>query len=147
MYIEVANETDVTVLVPTIGLSAGATIDPFGGVTADFSSSVGYTVTAEDGVTTQNWRVSVTVDPATSVEDANSLASVSVFPNPARDILFVDLPVNGDIYLQDIMGRLVTTISNASDRTVIPVADLDRGTYFIQVVGDGSNSVSKIILE
>jgi len=147
VYIEVVKETNVTALVPTIDISAGATINPISGGTADFSSSVVFTVTAEDGATSQDWSVSVTEDPATSVKAVNSLAPVSVYPNPAREVLFVDLPVNGDIYLQDIMGRVVTTIYNASDMTTIPVSYLDRGTYFLRVVGDGSKSVSKIILE
>ncbi|HUW07090.1 MAG TPA: Ig-like domain-containing protein, partial [Williamwhitmania sp.] len=52
--------TDVTALVPTITLSAGATVDPASGVAQDFTNPVTYTVTAEDGVTTMPWMVTVT---------------------------------------------------------------------------------------
>ncbi|MEM9258993.1 MAG: hypothetical protein AAGA62_05065, partial [Bacteroidota bacterium] len=58
--IEVANGTVLTALVPTIGVSAGATINPTSGTADDFSSDVTYTVTAEDGVTTEDWTVTVT---------------------------------------------------------------------------------------
>ena len=55
--------TDLRSLVPDIGVSAGAVINPESGVTTDFSSPVIYTVTAEDGTTTQEWTVSVVEGP------------------------------------------------------------------------------------
>jgi hypothetical protein len=66
--IEVAYTADITDLTPTITLSYGATIDPLSGVSQDFTSPVTYTVTALDGITTQEWVVTVTqeeepVDP------------------------------------------------------------------------------------
>ncbi len=62
--IEVAYGTSLTSLSPTITLSYGATIDPTSGTARNFTSPVTYTVTAEDGTTTQEWTVTVTVDSA-----------------------------------------------------------------------------------
>jgi len=59
--IDVAVGTVVTALIPTYALSPGATISPLSGVADDFTSAVTATVTAEDGVTTQAWTVTVTV--------------------------------------------------------------------------------------
>jgi len=50
--------TDVTAIEPTIELSLGATVDLSG--VQDFTNPVTYTVTAEDGVTTMTWLVTVT---------------------------------------------------------------------------------------
>ncbi len=64
---EVVYGTDVSALVADFTLSAGATarvgtVSQQNGVTAnDFSSAVIYTVTAQDGITTQNWTVTVDV--------------------------------------------------------------------------------------
>lgn len=44
-------ETDVTQLVPTIEVSEGATVEPASGVAQDFTNSVTYTVTAQNGTT------------------------------------------------------------------------------------------------
>lgn len=55
---------DVSSLVPTINIAAGATISPASGVAQDFSSPVTYTVTAEDGTTTATYAATVTVLPA-----------------------------------------------------------------------------------
>lgn len=58
--VEVAYGTDLTTLTPTIEVSAGATIAPASGAVTDFTNPVTYTVTAQDGTTTQDWTVTVT---------------------------------------------------------------------------------------
>ena len=59
--IEMPFGTDVTELIPTIVISAGASVEPASGVKQDFTEAVGYTVTAEDGTTTKLYTVTVTV--------------------------------------------------------------------------------------
>ncbi|MEN8227529.1 MAG: DUF5018 domain-containing protein, partial [Bacteroidota bacterium] len=145
--IEVVKETDVTALVPTIELSAGANIDPGSGISADFSSVVVYRVTAEDGDNSQEWNVTVTVDPAVSIETAYVPLSMYVYPNPATDKLFVELSATADIYIIDALGRVVITLNDASTKTTIPVSDLERGIYFILMKRDHSREVSKIVLD
>ena len=57
---EVPSGTDLAKLVPTITVSGKATVSPASGVVQDFTKTVTYTVTAEDG-TTQAYTVIVTV--------------------------------------------------------------------------------------
>ena len=77
--IEVAYGTNLNGLVATFDLSYGATADISGtaqtsGSTAnDFSNTVTYTVTAEDGTTTVDWDVNVTV----AQNDQNDILSYS----------------------------------------------------------------------
>ena len=52
-------ETDLTSFAPTIAISEGALISPESGVERDFTNAVIYTVTAEDGTTTQDWVIAV----------------------------------------------------------------------------------------
>lgn len=63
IQIAVANGTDVTSLTPSFTLSNGATASPLSDVALDFSANVTYTVTAQDGVTVQDWVVTVTEAP------------------------------------------------------------------------------------
>lgn len=53
--------TDKSSLTPTIEVSAKASVSPASGVATDFTNTVTYTVTAEDG-TTQDYTVEVTVE-------------------------------------------------------------------------------------
>lgn len=62
--IEIAYTANITNLTPTLTLSYGATVIPLSGVSRDFTSPVPYTVTAEDGVTYQEWTVTVTQEAA-----------------------------------------------------------------------------------
>ncbi len=66
--IEVAFGTEVSSLIPTFTLSEGATSNPISGEEADFSDPVVYTIIAQDGTTTQDWTVSVTVAPNTETD-------------------------------------------------------------------------------
>jgi hypothetical protein len=58
--------TDATKLVPTVTVSAKATVSPASGVAQDFSKAVTYTVTAEDG-STQVYTANLTVPKLTTV--------------------------------------------------------------------------------
>ena len=57
--LEVFPGIDISSVVPVFKLSEGATSTPDGEVSQDFTNSVTYTVTAEDGITTQDWTVNV----------------------------------------------------------------------------------------
>lgn len=73
---EVPFNTDVTALVPTITVSDAATVNPASATAQDFSSNVTYTVTAEDGATTQEYAVTMSEAPFQEVEntfDPNTL--------------------------------------------------------------------------
>ncbi len=56
--------TNLTNLTPTIAVSAGATILPASGSAENFTNPVTYTVTAQDGVTTTTYTVTLTVGSA-----------------------------------------------------------------------------------
>ncbi|MDV7390027.1 DUF5018 domain-containing protein, partial [Arthrospira platensis SPKY1] len=60
--------TSLASLVPTIGLSAGATVSPASGVARDFRNSVSYTVTAANGSTQRTYSVQVSVAPSSQAE-------------------------------------------------------------------------------
>lgn len=74
--------TDISNLSPTITVSEGATLTPASGLARDFTSTVGYTVTAEDGKTTSSYSVTISIlDPDTvviSTFEVNSAESVDI---------------------------------------------------------------------
>ena len=54
--------SDLSTLSPQIQVSPGAIISPISGQPKDFTNPVTYTVTAEDGTTTQEWIATVTIE-------------------------------------------------------------------------------------
>jgi len=108
--IEVEYGTDMANLVATYELSEGATADIGGtpqesGVTAnDFSSDVTYTITAEDGTTTQDWVVTVTEAPPSTETDI-LLFSLDEQTGPAA----ID-DVNHTVDVEVVYGTDLTTL-------------------------------------
>ena len=87
--IEVAFGTNLTALIPTIELSYGATIIPNSGIAQDFTNSVVYTVTAEDGIVQKLWTVTVSV--------ASSVPNLSIYDVQYSDVSPFDSPYKGQV--------------------------------------------------
>jgi len=146
--IVVAEETDLSNLVPVIELSEGASIDPGRGIVTDFTAPVEYMVTAEDGVSSQIWTVTVTSDQeAVKVNHADVRSIIKIYPNPAKEFVNIELPEKGDIYLIDISGRVAISLTDVAEKVLIPVSDLERGMYLIHVKWSDSHQVFKLMLD
>ncbi len=107
---------DITSIVPTFTIFAGASIDPNSGVSQDFTNDVTYTVTAEAG-NTQNWTVSIN---ANSAPTDISLSAASIEENNSAG---------------DVIGTLSATDADATDTHTYSLisgdGDLDNGYFDI----------------
>ncbi|MCW3127130.1 MAG: C-terminal target protein [Bacteroidetes bacterium] len=75
-------------------------------------------------------------------------SSISLYPNPAQDHIFIDIanvtgPVNAD--LTDLTGKALYTASLISDHTGISLARLATGTYLIKVSTQTSSKTYKVV--
>jgi hypothetical protein len=77
--IEVSYTANVASLTPTITLSYGATVIPASGVARDFTSPLPYTVTAGDGLTFQEWTVTVTQEAEPEPDPVASTGQIVKF--------------------------------------------------------------------
>jgi hypothetical protein len=67
--------------------------------------------------------------------------SVTLFPNPVNDVLNITVTeAENTVIVRDISGRELRRQLFSSRKIQIPVAELQPGTYFIEVL----NSKSKI---
>ena len=128
--------TDVTSLVPTIEIPAGAAIFPESGMVQDFTESVLYTVMAEDG-TTQSYTVSVTVG-ASSQNDIISF----IF---ARD---ENAGIAADV-VGDINGTAITaTVPAGTDITaLVPTIETSYGASVLPESGVAQDFTAEILDE
>lgn len=87
-------------------------------------------------------------DWGVAVDGANE-SSFRVYPNPARDILMVEVAQNqGSISVFDVLGRKVFEQDVAGSITQIHVSDWMNGLYLITLSGEnGAISTKKIIIE
>ena len=113
--------TNVTALVPTIVVSAGASVSPLSGVARDFTSSVIYTVTSADSLT-QEYVVTVTVtdNPDIALVAADKAALVDgVIQGANPDLSNITLALNS----LPSSGSNGSTITWASSNTDVVSSD------------------------
>jgi aminopeptidase YwaD len=76
----------------------------------------------------------------------NSLESVQIYPNPAKDVLNIELPKDikhFSLEITDLIGRLVL---NKENETKINVSDLANGAYLCTIKANDKTAVRKIII-
>lgn len=134
---EVGAAADITSLSPIIDVSVNANIDPVSGVAQDFTNSVTYSITAEDG-TIKNWTVTVEQIPSTPVVASSNIEQTTATLSWSES----NAGVNYELELSEMddFSTLVTgydpfTINNPSTSTITAdLTGLTAGTtYYARV--------------
>jgi hypothetical protein len=94
----------------------------------------------KDGTITYSNVLPFTVNP--------SSLTLNIYPNPAKSIVQINFPNIKQIIISTLMGKLVKsgTFQNTNAAT-ISIADLQRGVYFIKVLGNNNCVIQKLIVE
>lgn len=147
--------TDVTKLVATFTasskatLSIGQTIQKSGTSINDFTKSVTYIVTAEDG-TTKTYIVTVTIDKNPLGMDEVAASNVAVYPNPNSGVFFVEAATGElEVTILDLHGREVYRYANNAflgDKMAIDLHELPSSSYVIRITNNGESTQQKLAL-
>ena len=80
----------------------------------------------------------VTIEQITAI-GTNAMDRVLIYPNPAKDLLTVQLHGPGPISveLMDATGRIMSRHQSNSDKVIMPVAGFCAGQYFVKVINEG----------
>ena len=81
------------------------------------------------------WVDNFMIDEGTGINN-NVASAVSVYPNPASDLVTVKNAENANIVIMNMVGEVVATVENASSIESINISNLANGTYFVRVNGD-----------
>jgi hypothetical protein len=72
---------------------------------------------------------------------------VNIYPNPAKDMLFIDLKgMEGNVQYEifDIAGRLMLkNVSLARELLSVELINFNNGIYFIRLISSGNIHTSK----
>jgi aminopeptidase YwaD len=93
----------------------------------------------------QHFAVATTV-LGTNETATNTLESIKIYPNPAKDFLNIDLPKevkNFNIEITDMNGRLIL---NKENETKINVSGLTNGAYLCTIKANDKIAVRKVII-
>ena len=156
VFVYVIESSDLSNLVASFSLSNGASakvgsIDQVSGETSNnFSTgSVVYTVTAEDGVTTTDW--TVTVEAWTGIRNSDNFG-LSVLPNPNNGQFILQLNHNSDncvCELTDVTGRTILSKKLSGNGIISEYFDVNLapGSYYLKVISGDKVITQKLIIE
>ncbi|MFT3796243.1 aryl-sulfate sulfotransferase [Flavobacterium sp.] len=115
----------------------------------DYSGFDGHTLTAGNIIENANI-ISENCTLNLKVADYTADAGVSVYPNPANDILNINWPnppANGTISLTNSLGQTVYAARMNSSPFSIDTNAFATGLYYLKISADGSQFDKKIIIE
>lgn len=95
----------------------------------------------------QHFAVASTTVLGVNEATSQGLESVKVYPNPAKDVLNVELPKkvkDFSLEITDVSGRTLFSVQN---QTKINVSSLVNGTYLCTVKTDNESVTRKVIIE
>ena len=111
-----------------------------------------FTVTNGSGCTSEE-SDNVVINSVTSSISDNSVEDFSLFPNPAKDIIYLKPPKNYNetiiVEVMDMLGKtlLFKKINNPSGLSEINLSGYRSGVYFINIVTENKTLTYKIIHE
>ena len=83
--------------------------------------------------------------PVSINENVNQL---SIFPNPASDIIWVKSEESGIMNIYSIQGKLIISTNISKGKQAIPISNFPRGLYQFELLAEtGSRSISSIIIK
>ena len=83
-------------------------------------------------------------DTDLSLDEINT--EFNIYPNPAKDVLYIDTEEGSTIRLLDIQGKLLTETVAHNKLTVLNVSAWSPGTYFIHSESRNTNRTDKILI-
>lgn len=72
--------------------------------------------------------------------------AVSLYPNPASDIVYIDSEEESDVTIYNISGEIVKALPKANHKA-ITVSDLNSGIYLFEVTIQNKKSTTRILVK
>lgn len=132
------------------GWSLGSTVH--GAEIESFGNSVFY-MTVENFGSSLVRDAAIRTDASSGVNEMN-LGEISVYPNPATDVVNVSFEGTGADYvvsMLDLQGRVLNTQTltglNGLQSIEIPVSDLAKGSYIVSISANGVTSTKNVVVK
>ena len=83
---------------------------------------------------------------SSTINNNKSKEIISIYPNPANDIISVELPINkSTIEIMNFNGQIVKRMKSYNSLTQIDISDLKGGIYLIKVADEKGVFTKKFI--
>lgn len=95
----------------------------------------------------QHFAVASTTILGTDESSIGKLESVQIYPNPAKDILNIDLPDDVKNFSVEITDMLGHSLIKKDNETRINVSQLVKGAYLVTIKSEDQTAIRKILIE
>ncbi len=85
----------------------------------------------------------ILLDAGVNVSDAE-IKEISIYPNPANDVVTIANAENAEITIVNMLGQRVISQTANSDRETVNVSDLTDGTYIIRIESNDKVTTQKL---
>ena len=102
-----------------------------------------------DGGTVNSFSIDICYITDSLGLESNSLSNTTVYPNPTKDILNIDIPNaigTSKLKLYDVQGRFVMETVTNSTQEVMNIGNLQSGVYMLSIENETNKTVKKVIL-
>lgn len=89
-----------------------------------------------------NNQACITIIRGSSSINEVAQGEVSVYPNPATDVINVANATNAQISVFDLTGKMIVNIESASANETIDASNFAKGLYFVRI-SNGNNVITK----
>jgi hypothetical protein len=104
------------------------------------SSYAGYCTTDDSIVNSTHVEYCQSCKLVTGIKANNHNLNINVYPNPAVDFLFLDIPSNSELQIINSFGQIVIRQKCTESSVKINISKLTQGIYFVNV---NSNHLSR----
>lgn len=121
---------------------SGAMFDP--AVAGVGTHTISYTFTSAAGCS-GSADLSVTVDGCIGIEELETIA-VNLYPNPATDLLNIEVAGTFNYSIVDMRGALVAT-GNGNNLTSVPTTNFEPGVYLVNILTSQGGATARLIVQ
>jgi hypothetical protein len=121
----------------------GTWYDFFNGTTINVTDASGHTEYFDPGefhLWTDSNQGTVSVGKVTE-------SRISVFPNPAENIIYVECNASFDVSIHDLTGRMIKTQHVNGGSNTIDVSEFNSGVYLLNFTNNETQTVKKITIK
>ncbi|MBI4648922.1 MAG: T9SS type A sorting domain-containing protein, partial [Bacteroidia bacterium] len=82
----------------------------------------------------------------TNINEATTIKSIAIYPNPTKAILHIDNAANATITIYDMLGKTIAGVKKTNENTIFDLSKKPEGAYFVKIVTSDKIITRKIIL-
>jgi hypothetical protein len=135
---------------PTIGGSASATVSATPATALTSIANFIFrqeSATSTPAMTLDELKITTTPNFTLSNQSFSQIDGLKMYPNPAKNNLFIETALNSDINVSiiNVLGKEV--INSKVSNNVVTISGLTPGMYIVKITEEGKTSTKKLIIE